>query len=226
MTWKHFFTSSIGKKIIMGLTGLFLITFLVIHVGVNSCIFLNDGGETFNAVAHFMSHNWILRFLEIGLFAALILHIVQGLVVWKQNSSARPVKYAVNAPGANSKWYSRSMGLLGTLLLFFLIIHVSKFFLDTKIALYADGGAHDASHNLYAEMKAEFQKWWVVVIYIIGVISLFWHLIHGFQSAFQTLGINHKRYTPLIKIIGIGYTVIVCLLFALMPVAFYAGWIN
>ncbi|HQW93812.1 MAG TPA: succinate dehydrogenase cytochrome b subunit [Ferruginibacter sp.] len=226
MTWKHFFTSSIGKKIIMGLTGLFLITFLVIHVGVNSCIFLNDGGETFNTVAHFMSHNWILRFLEIGLFAALILHIVQGLVVWKQNSSARPVKYAVNAPGANSKWYSRSMGLLGTLLLFFLIIHVSKFFLDTKIALYADGGAHDASHNLYAEMKAEFQKWWVVVIYIIGVISLFWHLIHGFQSAFQTLGINHKRYTPLIKMIGIGYSVIVCLLFALMPVAFYAGWIN
>ncbi|MBK8494694.1 MAG: succinate dehydrogenase cytochrome b subunit [Chitinophagaceae bacterium] len=226
MTWKHFFTSSIGKKIIMGLTGLFLITFLVIHVGVNSCIFLNDGGETFNTVAHFMSHNWILRFLEIGLFAGLILHIVQGLLVWKQNSAARPVKYAVNTPGANSKWYSRSMGLLGTLLLFFLIIHVSKFFLDTKIAMYADGGAHDASHNLYAEMKAEFQKWWVVVIYIIGVISLFWHLIHGFQSAFQTLGINHKRYTPLIKIIGIGYTVIVCLLFALMPVAFYAGWIN
>lgn len=226
MTWKHFFTSSIGKKIIMGLTGLFLITFLIIHVGVNSCIFLNDGGETFNTVAHFMSHNWILRFLEIGLFAGLILHIVQGLLVWKQNSAARPVKYAVNTPGANSKWYSRSMGLLGTLLLFFLIIHVSKFFLDTKIAMYADGGANDASHNLYEEMKAEFQKWWVVVIYIIGVLSLFWHLIHGFQSAFQTLGINHKRYTPLIKIIGIGYTVIVCLLFALMPVAFYAGWIN
>lgn len=226
MTWKHFFTSSIGKKIIMGLTGLFLITFLIIHVGVNSCIFLNDGGETFNTVAHFMSHNWILRFLEIGLFAGLILHIVQGLLVWKQNSAARPVKYAVNAPAANSKWYSRSMGLLGTLLLFFLIIHVSKFFLDTKIAMYADGGAHDAGHDLYAEMKTEFQKWWVVVIYIIGVISLFWHLIHGFQSAFQTLGISHKRYTPLIKMIGIGYSVIVCLLFALMPVAFYAGWIN
>jgi len=226
MTWKHFFTSSIGKKIIMGLTGLFLITFLIVHVGVNSCIFLNDGGETFNTVAHFMSHNWILRMLEVGLFAGLILHIVQGLLIWKQNSAARPVKYSVNAAGQNSKWYSRSMGLLGTLLLFFLIIHVSKFFLDTKIALYADGGAHDASHNLYAEMKAEFQKWWVVVIYIIGVISLFWHLIHGFQSAFQTLGINHKKYTPLINTIGIGYSVIVCLLFALMPIAFYAGWIN
>lgn len=75
MTWKQIFASSIGKKIIMALTGLFLITFLIVHAGVNSCIFLNDGGETFNNVAHFMSHNWILRFLEIGLLAALILHI-------------------------------------------------------------------------------------------------------------------------------------------------------
>jgi succinate dehydrogenase / fumarate reductase cytochrome b subunit len=226
MTWKLFFTSSIGKKLIMGLTGLFLITFLIVHVSVNSCIFLNDGGETFNSIAHFMSHNWLLRFLEIGLFAGLILHIIQGLILWKQNSKARPVKYSVNATNQNSKWYSRSMGLLGTLLLFFLIIHVSKFFLDTKIAMYGDRGVNDASHNLYEEMKTEFQNWWVVVIYILGLISLFWHLIHGFQSAFQTLGINHKKYTPIIKIIGIGYSVIICILFALMPIAFYMGWIN
>ena len=226
MTWKHFFSSSIGKKLIMGLTGLFLITFLIVHVGVNSCIFANDGGETFNTAAHFMSHNWILRIMEIGLFAGLILHIIQGLVLWKQNSAARPVKYSVNNPSANSKWYSRSMGLLGTLLLFFLVIHVSKFFVDTKIALYADGGANDASHNLFNDMKEEFQKWWVVVIYVLGVISLFWHLLHGFQSAFQTLGINHKRYTPIIKVIGVGYTIIVCILFALMPISFYMGWIQ
>ncbi len=210
----------------MGLTGLFLITFLIVHVGVNSCIFVNDGGETFNTAAHFMSHNWLLRIMEIGLFAGLILHIIQGLVLWKQNSSARPVKYSVNNPAANSKWYSRSMGLLGTLLLFFLIIHVSKFFVDTKIALYADGGANDASHNLFEGMKQEFQKWWVVVIYVLGVISLFWHLLHGFQSAFQTLGINHKKYTPIINTIGIGYTIIVCTLFALMPISFYMGWIE
>ncbi|MBL7703776.1 MAG: succinate dehydrogenase cytochrome b subunit [Ferruginibacter sp.] len=226
MTWKHFFSSSIGKKFIMGLTGLFLITFLVVHVGVNSCIFVNDGGETFNTAAHFMSHNWILRIMEVGLFAGLILHIIQGLILWKQNRAARPVKYSANKASQNSAWYSRSMGLLGTLLLFFLIIHVSKFFVDTKIALYADGGANDASHNLFEEMKEEFQKWWVVVIYVLGVISLFWHLLHGFQSAFQTFGINHKRYTPIIKAIGVGYTIIVCLLFALMPISFYMGWIS
>jgi succinate dehydrogenase / fumarate reductase, cytochrome b subunit len=226
MTWKHFFTSSIGKKLIMGLTGLFLITFLIVHVSANSCIFVNDNGETFNSVAHFLSHNWLLRIMEIGLFAGLILHIVQGLILWKQNRSARPVNYSVNDANKNSKWYSRSMGLLGTLLLFFLVIHISKFFVDTKIALYADGGINDASHNLYNEMKEEFQTWWVVVIYVLGVISLFWHLLHGFQSAFQTFGLNHKKYTPFIKIIGFGYSVIVCLLFALMPVAFFMGWIN
>lgn len=223
MTWKSFFVSSIGKKFAMGLTGLFLITFLIVHAGVNSCIFVNDDGETFNTAAHFMSHNWVLRIMEIGLFAGLFLHIIQGLLLWKQNRAARPVKYNMNDASKNSKWYSRSMGLLGTLLLFFLIIHVSKFFVDTKIALYGGG---DAEHNLYNSMKEEFAKWWIVVIYLAGVVSLFWHLLHGFSSAFQTLGINHKKYTPIIKTIGTAYTVIICLLFALMPLAFFFHWIQ
>lgn len=223
MTWKSFFTASIGKKFAMGLTGLFLISFLIVHAGVNSSIFVNDNGDTFNTAAHFMSHNWVIRIMELGLFAGLFLHIIQGLLLWKQNNAARPVKYDRNDANKNSKWYSRSMGLLGTLLLFFLIIHISKFFVDTKIALYGSG---DGEHNLYLSMKEEFSKWWIVVIYIAGVASLFWHLLHGFGSAFQTLGVNHKRYTPIIKSIGIGYTVIICLLFASMPLAFYFNWIQ
>ncbi len=219
MTFKHIFTSSIGKKYTMGLTGLFLITFLIVHCTINSMIFFNDGGEMFNTYAHFMSHNFIIRFLEIGLFAGLIAHIVQGLLLWKQNNTARPVKYAVNAAATNSKWYSRSMGLLGTLLLFFLIIHISKFFVNTKVALYSG----DQPHNTFEEMKEYFQQLWVVIVYISGVVSLFWHLIHGFPSAFQTLGINHKKYTPIIKAAGVGFSVIVCFLFCLMPLAFYLG---
>ncbi|HMX81633.1 MAG TPA: succinate dehydrogenase, partial [Ferruginibacter sp.] len=122
----------------------------------------------------------------------------------------------------NSKWYSRSMGLLGTLLLFFLVLHISKFFVNTKIALYSG----DQPHNTFEEMKEYFQQLWVVVAYIAGVVSLFWHLLHGFPSAFQTLGINHKRYTPIIQAAGTAFSVIVCLLFALMPLSFYLGWIN
>jgi succinate dehydrogenase / fumarate reductase, cytochrome b subunit len=222
MTFKQLFNSSIGKKLTMGLTGLFLVTFLIVHAGVNSCIFLNDGGETFNKAAHFMSHNWVIRILEVGLLAGFAIHIIQGLILWRQNEKARPNKYAVSNANQNSKWYSRSMGLLGTLLLFFLIVHMSKFWVETKAALYV----HQTEHDTYASMKPYFQQWWVVLIYTLGVISLFWHLLHGFQSAFQSLGINHKRYTPIIKTIGVGYTVIICLLFLAMPLGFYFGWLQ
>ena len=223
MTWKHFFTSSIGKKFLMGLTGLFLILFLIVHAGINSCIFLNDGGVTFNQVAHFMSHNWIMRFMEIGLFAGLILHMIQGLMLWGQNNKARPVAYHYNQPSKNSKWYSRSMGILGTLLLLFLVMHLSHFYVGTKIDLYT---GDKKPTKLFEEMTTTFKNGWIVILYVTGVIALFWHLYHGFQSAFQTFGINHKKYTPLIKTMGTGYAVIICLLFALMPIAIYMQWIK
>ncbi len=237
MTWKHFFTSSIGKKLIMGLTGLFLITFLVVHCSINSMIFFNDGGETFNHWAHFMGTNLIVRTMEIGLFIGLLLHIVQGLILWAQNYKARPVKYALNKASGNSTWYSRSMGLLGTLLLMFLVLHLYHFWTpsrlggiagiqslkETTLATYNN----QAALNLFAEMQIVFEdNLLVVIIYVLGVISLAWHLLHGFQSAFQTLGINHKKYTPIIKVAGIGFSIIVPLIFALMPIAFYMKWLD
>lgn len=222
MTWTQFFTSSIGKKFSMGLTGLFLITFLIVHAGINACIFLNDGGVTFREMAHFMSHNWIIRFLEIGLFAGLFLHIIQGLMLTAQNRKARPVGYHVNANSKNSNWYSRSMGILGTLLLLFLIMHISHFFVGTKVALYSG----DRPHDLFEEMKVVFANPWVVALYEVGVIALFWHLYHGFESAFQTMGFRHSRYTPLIKGAGTAYSVIICLLFGLMPLSLHFQWIQ
>jgi succinate dehydrogenase / fumarate reductase cytochrome b subunit len=237
MTWKFFFTSSIGKKLTMGLTGLFLISFLVVHCTINAMIFFNDGGETFNHWAHFMGTNLIIRTMEIGLFAGLLLHIVQGLILWYQNSRARPVKYQVNKAGSNSKWYSRSMGLLGTLLLMFLVLHIYHFWTPSRLGGIGNIQAleetslvtYNNQHalNLFAEMKNVFTgNLFIVIIYVLGVISLAWHLVHGFQSAFQTLGINHKRYTPIIKAAGIGFSIIVPLIFALMPVAFYLGWVS
>jgi len=222
MTWKEYFTSSVGKKMVMAFTGIFLILFLIVHAVANSCIFLNDGGATYNGVARFLSHNWIVRFLELGLFAGIAMHIVQGLMLTMSNNSKRPVKYAVNPGNATSKWYSRSMGVLGSLLLIFLVIHLKDFFIGTKIALYSG----DQPHNLYEEMKEEFSELPVVIIYLIGVISLFWHLVHGFSSAFQTLGVHSPKYNGLIKNAGIAYTVIICLAFALMPLAFYFQWLQ
>jgi len=238
MTWKQFFTSSIGKKLLMGLTGLFLISFLVVHCGVNAMIYFNDNGETFNHWGHFMGSNLIVRTMEIGLFAGLLLHIVQGLMLWAQNNSAKPVKYKVNDANSNSKWYSRSMGLLGTLILLFLVLHLYHFWTPSRLGGIAGIHALEETtlgaeynnqpvHNLYAEMLVVFQQnLWVVIVYVLGVISLFWHLLHGFQSAFQTFGLNHKRYTPIIKTLGVAYSVIICLLFASMPVAMYLGWVS
>ena len=219
MTWKQLFTSSIGKKITMAFTGIFLILFLIVHAGINSSIFLNDGGETFNTVAHFMSHNWIMRFLEIGLIVGIIVHAIQGIILWRQNAAARPVGYAVTKASKNSTWYSRSMGLLGTLVLIFLIIHFSHFYVGTKVALYSG----DQPHNLYEEMKLVFSSPLIVAFYLFSLVALFWHLVHGFQSAFQTFGLNHKRYTPIIKAAGWIYTIIIITAFALMPILMHFG---
>ena len=216
MSKKGFLHSSIGKKFIMGLTGLFLVSFLVIHVSINSAIFFNDNGATFNSAANFMAHNPVIRILEIGLMAGLLLHVFQALTLTLENRKARPVGYAKVDGAANSKWYSRSMGILGSLLLIFLVVHLSHFWIDTKVAVFSH-----KEHNTYEEMKEVFSHWWVVLIYVLGVGSLLFHILHGFQSAFQTLGINHKKYTPLIKKIGIWFSVIVCLLFAAMPITMF-----
>ena len=237
MTSKQFFASSIGKKITMGLTGFFLISFLIVHCAINAMIFFNDGGQTFNHWGHFMGSNLIIRTAEIGLFVFLLIHIVQGLLLWKQNKNARPVKYIVTKLNANSKWYSRSMGLLGTLILIFLILHLYHFWTPSRFGGIANVRALEETtladynnqqvHNLFKEMLLVFKNnLLVVVVYVLGVISLCWHLLHGFQSAFQTFGLNHKKYTPLIKSIGVGYSIIICLLFAMMPIAIYLHWVG
>src|SRR4051812_25828399 len=115
MKWSQFFTSSVGKKFIMSLTGLFLISFLVIHVGLNACIWANDHGQMFNVSANFMATMIVVRIMEVGLFIGIILHIVQGYALEAKNLSRRGHGYSINLANKGSKWYSRTMGLLGTL---------------------------------------------------------------------------------------------------------------
>ncbi|SER12469.1 succinate dehydrogenase / fumarate reductase cytochrome b subunit [Pedobacter rhizosphaerae] len=219
------FSSSIGKKFIMGITGLFLVLFLIVHCFINALIFFNDGGLTFNIGAHFMASNWIIRAGEIVLFVGLLAHIFQALRLTLQNQKARPVKYAVNAGEANSKWYSRSMGLLGTLLLIFLIVHLSNFWVVSRFTGIptVDANGHE---DLYAVMALTFQNIWIVILYTLAMISLCYHLLHGFASAFQTLGWNHSKYNGIIKSVGVWYSILISLLFAAMPIAVYAGLIH
>jgi len=215
-------TSSLGKKLVMGLTGLFLCSFLIVHCGLNALIFVNDNGESFNAGAEFMAHNPIIRTMEIVLFLGLIGHAVQALFITLHNQKARPVGYAVVNGSANSKWYSRSMGLLGTLLLMFLIIHLKHFWYVSRLTDHITSG----QETLYGEMKEVFENPIWVILYVASMFSLAYHLLHGFQSAFQTLGINHPKYTPMIKSIGVAFSIVIPFVFALMPLAFYFKFIQ
>jgi succinate dehydrogenase / fumarate reductase cytochrome b subunit len=209
----------------MGITGLFLISFLVVHCLLNSFIFFNDGGLIFNEGAKFMATNPLIRIMEYVLFLGLIIHILQSLFLTIQNNKARPVKYAVNNGNANSKWYSRSMGILGSLLLMFLIIHLAHFWVKSRFT-GLPGEDANGNENLYAVMQIVFQNLWVVIVYVLGCISLAYHLLHGFASSFQTLGWNHPKYKPLILKTGTLFSIIIPLIFALMPVAMYMGWVK
>ena len=209
----------------MALTGLFLIIFLLVHAYVNINVLFVNGEENFNRAANFMSTNVLVRIAEIGLFAGIIIHIVQGYALELKNRSTRNSKYAINAPAKTSTWYSRSMALLGTLILLFLVVHLANFWVPSRF-----GGLEEVrydnleTHNMYAKMKTVFSNGWIVLIYLLGCFSLAWHLVHGFQSAFQTIGWKQKKYAGLIETSGILFSIIVPLIFAAMPVFMHYGW--
>ena len=216
------FTSSLGRKIVMSLTGLFLCSFLIVHCGVNACLFVNDEGLTFNAAAHFMESNILIRTIEIGLFAAIIIHVLQAIVLTMQNNKARGKnKYNDQKFGETSTWYSRNMGILGTIVFFFLVVHLINFFIGLRFdEVYKYGEDANGHANLYANVKDCFSNTWVSVFYVFCMIAMGFHLQHGFASGFQTLGINHHYYTPLIKKIGYFFSVLIPAVFAAMPIYF------
>ena len=236
MNWSQLFTSSIGKKIVMGITGLFLVSFLVVHMGVNATIFkdfidASDNGDMFNRAADFMGKTVVIRLMEIVLFLGFFIHIIQGIVLELQNRGKRKKGYQVQLGNRGSKWYSRSMGLLGTILLLFLILHWWHFWIPSRFThaglelpvLLSNGRV---SHDMFNLMKITFSEWWVVIVYVLACISLAWHLVHGFQSAFRTLGLHNSKYLNLLNAFGIWFSILVPLIFALMPVSFKMGWIG
>jgi succinate dehydrogenase / fumarate reductase cytochrome b subunit len=228
MKWSELFTSSVGKKFVMGLTGVFLILFLIVHVGLNACIWANDGGEMFNVAAHFMGSTVVMRILEIGLFLGFILHIVQAYVLELQNRSKRSIGYDIPMGNKGSKWYSRYMGWLGTFILLFLVIHLKNFWIPSRFNMPEDyrqiyNGVE--MHDLFRLMQDTFVNPWIVLVYLIGCLSLAFHLMHGFQSAFRSLGVHNNRYLRLLKGIGYGFAIIVPLGFAMMPVSMYFNWV-
>src|SRR6201996_7634681 len=178
MKWSELFTSSVGKKFVMGFTGIFLILFLVVHVGVNACIWAMDDGQMFNIAAHFMGSTVVMRILEIGLFAGFILHIVQAYILENQNRRKRGVTYQVPMGNKGSKWYSRYMGWLGTFVLLFLVVHIKNFWIPSRFDMpedYTQTYNGVEVHDLFRLMQDTFTNPWLVIVYLVGCVSLAFH---------------------------------------------------
>ncbi|MGB0525534.1 MAG: succinate dehydrogenase cytochrome b subunit [Flammeovirgaceae bacterium] len=200
MSWlTNALTSSIGRKLIMSLTGLFLISFLVVHLSGNISLLFKDR-TTFNAYTAFMSTHWTIRIMEVGLVLGFVLHIANAVILTRKNRGARPVKYAYEKASANSSWFSRNMGLTGFIILLFLLLHLYQFWFSYKFGEVAldEAGVKD----MYAMVHATFDQPIFLGIYVLTFVLLAFHLNHGFQSAFQSLGLNHVKYTPFIKTFG------------------------
>ncbi len=267
------FSHSIGKKLIMALSGLFLVSFLLVHVSGNTLLFKGDGGVAFNEYTKFMTTNPLTKVLEWVLFAGFLIHIAYGIWISSLNNKARPVKYAYKG-GRNSRssWFSRNMITSGSIVLAFLVIHLVMFWGQYHFgegeSVSLDEAYHQSwkvtqpvftasnqpavnelgesivapdsyiSKDQYELLKSmgvsdvqgismtkvvefSFSQPLIVIFYVLAMILLAFHLIHGFQSGFRTMGLIHKKYTPIIKAVGFIVAIVIPITFALMPIWFY-----
>jgi succinate dehydrogenase / fumarate reductase, cytochrome b subunit len=215
-----FLTSSIGKKTVMALSGLFLIAFLLEHLYTNVHIFFGDGGVAFDEASHSMVHSILIRIIEVVLFLAIVVHVAQAIILTRDNSKARPVKYAVSGTGKTSPWISRNMGLTGSLIFFFIVVHLYNFFVPYRVT---DAVGHESQLTLAQSVVEAFKNPWYSALYTISVIVLAFHISHGFKSAFQTLGMNNKKYTPIWNIASNGFAFLMGAGFAAFPILFYGA---
>ena len=208
-----FFGTSVTKKIVMALAGLFLIVFLMVHLGINLFL-LSDDPTTFNNAAHFMASNPIIKVFELVLMGGILIHIIWGVILQIQNWFARPDRYKVTA-STQTSFFSKYMIYTGLIILIFLIIHFVNFYF-VKLGLVE--GDHE---NFYGMAHELFKMSGYIIFYLISFLILGFHLNHAFQSAFQTLGLNHKKYTPCIKTVGLIYSIVVPLGYIIIPVIIF-----
>ncbi|HHB77847.1 MAG TPA: succinate dehydrogenase [Saprospiraceae bacterium] len=222
---KGLLRTSIARKNLMAATGLFIIFFLIIHLLGNLILIIPDGyfpiefwgnvannHDMYNAYSHFLVHFWPITLIAWALYAAIIAHIIDAVLITLQNNKAKGEQYQMT-DYSTSTWYSRNMGLLGTVIGLFLFIHMAQFWLQYKVL----GTEHDL-HKLVVET---FKQWWVILIYEIGIIALGFHLVHGIESAHRSLGFYPDKTIRIIKklayCVGIGLAV----LYAIIPIVLY-----
>lgn len=225
MTQTAWFSNTLVRKWLMALSGLFLVLFLVGHLAGNLQLLLSNEADAarlqFNAYAHFMTTNPVIKLLSYVTYAAILLHVLYALLLTLANRKARAGGYASGTQRKGTTWASRNMGVLGTLVLLFLVIHLRNFWYKMHWgAIGIDAAEHK---DLYNVVIQSFQSEVYVVLYVLSMGVLSYHLWHGFQSACRTLGLHHPNYTRLIQWIGRAFAIVVPLLFAIIPIMVYCS---
>jgi succinate dehydrogenase / fumarate reductase, cytochrome b subunit len=215
---KHGLSHTLSEKNLMALTGLFLCLFLVVHLLGNLQLLLpaQVAQWQFNFYSKLLSGNIFIQLVSYILFASILAHAIYALVITIKNRRSNGKRYEYDRRGVSSKWYARRMGLLGTIILFFLIIHLRDFWYQLQfghVPLDKDG-----QKDLYKLVVTVYQNGWYVLIYALCMVALGYHLLHGFFSAARTLGVYHPRYVEWIKVLGWVYSVGVSAGFALVPI--------
>jgi succinate dehydrogenase / fumarate reductase, cytochrome b subunit len=212
MQLSNFYTSSIGRKVVMASTGLFLMSFLIVHLGLNATLWADSNGALFDRTANLLRHNWGLHLLELLVFSGFVLHIWQGASLTLQNKAKRSTAYAVNSSFSFDP--ARFMGILGAIILAFLLLHLYQFWLPNLL------GTNSDSENLSELMRSTLSQSWVVAIYVSGCLAVAAHLWHGWRSAATTFGVSDK-YLQLLSTIGIISAIAVPLGLAAIPIALF-----
>lgn len=197
----------------MALSGLFLVVFLLQHLVINALSVIS--ADLFNDASHFMGNNGFVQFLaQPVLIFGVVFHLIMGMVLELQNNKARVVKYAMSKPNTNSSWVSRNMIISGIMVMMFLGLHFYDFWIPEIKTKFIEGNwsgalAGEEGLRYFAELQHKFVSPVRVGIYVLSFVFLALHLMHGFQSSFQSVGFNHGKYTPIIKKLGFLYAIVV-----------------
>ncbi|MEI8203977.1 MAG: succinate dehydrogenase cytochrome b subunit [Bacteroidota bacterium] len=209
--------SSLTKKLIMSLAGLFLMVFLLVHLTINLFMLLPDQGELFKAAVHFMTTNPIIKIFEVVLFSGFILHMFVGLILFIKNFSSRPVRY-YKSNKSETSFFSKYMIYTGAIVFIFLVIHFMNFYFVKLGWVSPPEGI--GVHDFYEMAILLFTNKMYSLIYIVLIALLGFHLNHALQSGIQTLGFNHTRYTVCVKRFSTIYAIFVTLGFCAIPIYF------
>jgi succinate dehydrogenase / fumarate reductase cytochrome b subunit len=212
------------RKSTIALTGLFLCVFLVVHLSANCILLLPEAvaRDLYNSYSETLRESPLIKVVAYVLYISIILHALYALLITLRNRKAKPEKYMVNRSNENSSWTSQNMGLIGTIILLFIIVHLANFWARIKLGLGEEVLLDEMGHkDVYEVTYSLFQNIYFVIFYTLISVPLGLHLHHGFKSAFKTLGFYHKKGLAILAKVSLVYAIIISFGFGIIPFIVY-----